>query len=491
VADETVEPLVRRFRRQADGCAALGSPLTAALLHAAATDLAGGGVMAALFDGVATVPGSVPALRFSGALHRLVLERRAPELALHYPSVGGTAPYESVWPVARATVVEHLEELRLLVESPVQTNEPGRSAALYGALAMVMDAHRLPVRLVELGASAGLNLHPDRFAYEIASGDVRGDADSRVRLSRPWRGSIPPDRAVDIVERTGCDPRPVDPTTTEGRLTLTSYVWPDQLQRLERLRAALEVAAAHPVVVTRETATELVARAAAPREGTTTVVWHSVVLQYVDPDERDRLPGLIGEQGKTATTRSPLVHLSFEPADGDRPVFELTARTWPGAEVVHLADCAGHGPPVQWCGAIGRGPRQPYPPFTRSPCAPAVCSCPGGGIPLPDSKPRRPAPALQQEAAVVRRIVEEDVTTPSTTVVESDGSWVGRTLVSLVVIALLVLGAIWLFNNVGDGDNDGGGGGGTNIETNIDGDNGGDTDGENTDTNEEPAPVNS
>ena len=91
---------------------------------------------------------------------------------------------------------------------------------------------------------------------------------------------------------------------------------------------------------------------------------------------------------------------------------------------------------------------------------------------------------------MVRRIVEEDVTTPSTTVVESDGSWVGRTLVSLVVIALLVLGAIWLFNNVGDNDN-GGGGGGTNIDANIDADVDDNTDDSNSDSNEEPAPVNS
>ncbi|HVE99211.1 MAG TPA: hypothetical protein VNA12_08535 [Mycobacteriales bacterium] len=65
---------------------------------------------------------------------------------------------------------------------------------------------------------------------------------------------------------------------------------------------------------------------------------------------------------------------------------------------------------------------------------------------------------------MVRRIVEEDISSPSTTVVEGDGSWVGRTIVALVMIALLVLGAIWLFNNIGDGDGDGGGG--VNIENN-------------------------
>lgn len=85
---------------------------------------------------------------------------------------------------------------------------------------------------------------------------------------------------------------------------------------------------------------------------------------------------------------------------------------------------------------------------------------------------------------MARRIIEEDVTTtPNTTYVESDGSWVGRTIVALVVIALLVVGAVWLFNNVGDdvGDN----GGNTNI-TNNEGDT--DVNVPNPDTNQDPAP---
>jgi len=83
---------------------------------------------------------------------------------------------------------------------------------------------------------------------------------------------------------------------------------------------------------------------------------------------------------------------------------------------------------------------------------------------------------------VVRRVIEEDVTTPSTTVVEDDGSWIGRTIVTLVVLALLVAGGIWLFNALSDNDNGiGGDRDGTNIENNFEGDtNEGDT---NTDTN--------
>lgn len=91
---------------------------------------------------------------------------------------------------------------------------------------------------------------------------------------------------------------------------------------------------------------------------------------------------------------------------------------------------------------------------------------------------------------MARRIVEEDVTTPSSTYVESDGSWVGRTIVSLVVIALLVAGAIWLFNNIGDGDGNGGTGDTTN-NVNVDPgtDDGTDTGDTNTDTDTGDVPV--
>ncbi|HEX8003863.1 MAG TPA: hypothetical protein VF519_14345 [Mycobacteriales bacterium] len=79
---------------------------------------------------------------------------------------------------------------------------------------------------------------------------------------------------------------------------------------------------------------------------------------------------------------------------------------------------------------------------------------------------------------MVRRIVEEDVATPSTTVVEDDGSWIGRTIVALVVITLLVVGAIWLVRAVTDDNNGGVGNPDVDITQN---DNGGDTQ-NNTDT---------
>jgi hypothetical protein len=329
--------------QQAEQCRLMGSPLTGALLEGAAADLEAGGVVAEVCDPYLDLPaGTVPSLRFAGALHRLVLERKAPELALHYPSVGGTAPVEDVWPAAARACRQHVPELRELMARTVQTNEVGRSAVLFGGLGLVGGR----VRLLEIGASAGLNLRCDAFAY--TAGDlVLGSVGSPVVLEEPWQNARPAVLPFEIVERRGCDPNPLDPTTEEGRLTLTSYVWGDQTARFERLRGAVEVAARIPAVVERAGALEFLSRelAVAP-DDVTTVLWHSVVWQYVDPAERKAVDELLRTSGRR------LVRISLEPeALNGTYVFRVHATTYPSGQRVHLADAMGHGPPVTWTGA--------------------------------------------------------------------------------------------------------------------------------------------
>lgn len=345
-----VQPLDARFRSQAAECAQHGSPLTGALLRGAADELVRPGPVRDLLAPLAADPaGSVPQLRFAGALHRLVLEGRAPVLAAHYPSVGGTAGIDGVWAAARE-VVRDEPALPELVRAPVQTNEVGRSAVLYGGLLHLVAQTDRPVRLLEAGASAGLNLRVEGFAYEV--GDrVLGDPTSPVRLRQPWSGNVPPDVPLQVVQRRGCDPAPLDPSSAADRLTLTSYVWPDQLDRLERLRAALEVAQRMPAQVEPLPASAFLGRELAePAPGVVTVVWHSVVWQYLDPAERAAMDRLLAQSGARATREAPLARLALEP---DRPGrgtfrFTLSVTTWPGGSRSVLADAQGHGPPVRW-----------------------------------------------------------------------------------------------------------------------------------------------
>jgi hypothetical protein len=335
-----------RMRWQAEWCDRLGSPLYGELLLRAADDADAGGPVAAALAGRESDPlESMLQLRFMGAVHRLALAGRAPALADVYPSTGGSGG--DAWPAFRATVEEHLDELRELVERPVQTNEVGRSRALVLGFLLVAAEAALPLRLLELGSSAGLNLRWDAFHYR--SGEFEfGDAGAPVQFLDYLEGRPPalPTQA-GIVERAGCDERPVY-LDEDGQLTLRSYVWPDQVERFRQLEGALAVAPRIPVRVERAGGAEwLERRLGEPAEGACTVVFHSIVMQYVEPSERDRIDGLIAAAGARATERAPLAHLALEPG-GEHAHLRLTM--WPAGEERLLAEAGYHGEPVRWVG---------------------------------------------------------------------------------------------------------------------------------------------
>lgn len=321
---------VEALRWQSRSCAAT-SPLYAELLALLADDAEAGGPAAAVLAGHdADSRGSALGLRLMAALHRAVLERRAPRLALHYPSVGGDGDAGATWGAVRALLVDQPAELRRDLLRPCQTNEPGRAAALLvGLLHVARTRGREHLRLLEIGASAGLNLRVD--AYRI--GDS-GPPDSACRILDPWIGTPPPPAPYLLVERRGCDPSPVDPRSAEGRLALTSSVWADQPARFERLRGALTLAAAIPAVVDRSGAADwLRARLAEPQAaGVVTVVWHSVVRQYVDDAEWADVEDQLVAAGRD------VAHLAMEPLAGQG--FPVTV----DGRVVAVA--GPHGPPV-------------------------------------------------------------------------------------------------------------------------------------------------
>jgi hypothetical protein len=346
--------LADRFRRHADAFARGGrSPLCIELARGAAADIEHGGVVRELFDGIPTPPGSVPALRLLAALHRIVLEGRAPQLATHYPSAGGTQPPAGAWPLAAACLRERFDEVRERLTLTVQTNEPGRAAVLYGALLWLAERHPLPVSLLEIGASGGLNLLADRFAYRVG-GMLLGDGDSPLVLEEPWVGRPVADpsagaHALRIVGRAGCDLAPLQLASAEDRLTLHSYLWPDELDRLARIGAALAVAERHPPEVAACAAERWLPRAlAAPRAGELRVIWQSVMRQYVPAEAWAAIERAVHDAGRAATPDTPLAWLSMEPGDDPAAGLLVRATTWPGGEQQLLAHAGDHGPPVRW-----------------------------------------------------------------------------------------------------------------------------------------------
>lgn len=330
------------------GCA-LTSPLYGTILAAVAEDLDRGGPCHQILVPHAGDPfGSALVLRMLGAVHRLVLAGRAPELAGHYPSAGGSpGSAAAVGEAFLATVGRLAGEVAAGTDEAVQTNEVGRSAALIGGYLTVARLG-LPLRVLEIGSSAGLNLRWEHFRYEADDWSF-GDPASPVRFTGAWRGTTPPLAAdCEVADRLGCDPNPIDATTPAGATLLRSFVWPDQLDRLTRLDAAIEVARRVPAEVHRADGPGWLAeQLVEPEPGLTTVVVHSVVMQYLDRPGRSRLSDVIDQAGARATATAPLAWLRLEPRD-DRAELRLTL--WPGGHELLLATTGFHGPPVKWQG---------------------------------------------------------------------------------------------------------------------------------------------
>jgi len=343
--------LVSAVRRQGHACAELGSPMYADVLARVAADIERGGVFASVLAGHEDDPGdSAVALRLLGSIHRLVLDGTAKDLAACFPSVGGTWQPDQGWDSLVRTVREHVDAVRHGLDRPPQTNEVGRSAVLMGGLQHVVARHGKPVRLCEIGASGGLNLLADRFCYVDQDGRVHGQTDSRVRLPGAWSGPRPPEVPAEVVDRLGSDTAPVDVSTRAGRLTLLSYVWPDQTGRVQRLRNAFHVAHHTPVRVRRQSARDFV-RDLRLSDGSVTVLWHSVMWQYMSRVDQEAVAAGLERLGGQATCRRPFAHLSFEPQPRarDAPIeFLVVLRTWPGGDRSILGSAAPHGLPTVW-----------------------------------------------------------------------------------------------------------------------------------------------
>jgi hypothetical protein len=215
-----------------------------------------------------------------------------------------------------------------------------------GLLHAVRQTGLQRVRLLEIGASAGLNLLLDHFRI-TGRGWASGPADSPVVLEDAVHGpALQPLPEWSVHERRGCDLEPVDVTTPEGRLRLESFVWPDQLLRFERLRAALAVAQQVPVQVDRVPAGAWLAAQLdmPPEPRVLTVVWHSITRMYWPSSEVAAVDEVIADAG----ARLPLARVAMEYGEHTSGA-ELTVAVSRGdrlGEPRRLAAVADHGDPV-------------------------------------------------------------------------------------------------------------------------------------------------
>ena len=333
------------FAQQAGYCTQLGAPFTALLCETLGKRLDRRTTVGRCVLDWRGDPGPFAdglALRLCGGLHFLARSGAAPGLARLYPPAP-TPEAETLWAALIPALAD--EGLATWLDHAPQTNEVGRSAVLMSGLLVIAHRFRLPIRLYELGASAGLNLLLDRYCYELG-GLKTGDPASGVKLEPEWKGPPPPSASVKVIGRRGTDLNPARLPDEGARLL--AYVWPDQPERLARLEAAVAIAAANPPQVDRAGAADWIEEKLAlePEAGVTRVVMHSVAFQYFDADSQQRVTAQIEATGERASATAPLAWLRYElEPKAQRPSLRL--RTWPGGEEL-LAWTHPHGRSVQW-----------------------------------------------------------------------------------------------------------------------------------------------
>ena len=256
----------------------------------------------------------------AGVLARIEASRRQPPLVfaiarLLGAPLAGFAEWSS-WLVAHADDVVAESARRGL-----QTNEPLRCAALLPALSTIDG----PIALLEIGASAGLCLFPDRYSYRFTGARDAAldpaDGPSSVVLHSELRGAAAEDvplRMPDIVWRAGIDIAPLDARDNSDRRFLTTLAWPGEEGRAERIEAALDIVAADPPVILQGDATDpellraLIARAP---EDATLVVTTPGVLPHIPRAGRQRLIATLSSAPVVwITIDPPALHEAWHPA---------------------------------------------------------------------------------------------------------------------------------------------------------------------------------
>ena len=171
-----------------------------------------------------------------------------------------------------------------------QTNEAGRCAVLLPQLSAIEG----PIALLEVGASAGLCLYPDRYkyAYQCADGQVRVEPPqpTDVVLECEWRGDATvPTKVPEVIWRAGIDINPMEISDREDLQWLEALIWPEHEDRRQRLHAAAAVVAADPPMLVAGDLNQEIGRLArfAPPEATL-VIFHSAALVYLTPQERQQ-----------------------------------------------------------------------------------------------------------------------------------------------------------------------------------------------------------
>jgi hypothetical protein len=285
-------------------------------------------------------------------VHYLLLKGAEHSLARYYPSlIQAPLPPEESWAPFRAFCLERQDEIEALLKTRrVQTNEVGRAAFLLPAFQTITDRAGRPLSLVEVGASAGLLLNWDRYSYDYGKGRLYGDLASPFTIRCGLQGTKLPSLPTEppaVAFRAGIDLHPVDLEDPDAVLWLRALVWPDQLERAERLSRAIEITRRNPSpLIAGDALTQLPAVLAQVPAGTERVVFHCHTLNQFPPAAKERFTALLAEESRA----EPVWQLALEGLAGVQWAQMSLTHYADGraAEPMVLAKYQAHGEWLEW-----------------------------------------------------------------------------------------------------------------------------------------------
>lgn len=354
---DALATLVRAFDIQSGACEAFGSPFAGALLACASSAIGTNEVLTDLLQpwlgaSARTLMSEAVPLRWLGCVHDLALSGDDEALTAAFPRPGCEGDAGRAWAAAAAAMAADRTRFAAFMTHEPQTNEVRRSACLLPGFLTLSAATGLPLRVFEVGASAGLNQLWDRYRYDYGPAGAWGDPASTVRIDSEWRGPVGPlTQQTEVASRAACDRKPVDLNDPAARRRLKAYVWADQFDRLARLEAAIDAALEAGVRVDTADAVAWTAAHAAPVAGAVTVLAHSVFWQYMPAQSQTDLAATIAGHGAAASAEAPFAWLRMEPQPRNLADMELRLTLWPGGEERLLAHVHPHGAFVAWGGA--------------------------------------------------------------------------------------------------------------------------------------------
>jgi hypothetical protein len=349
-----------------------GSPIYATICARLADDPDVGGLA------LAARPGFRTPLILLAAVHHLMLAGLHHELAAYYPSLSGDAARpidDGLYPAFVELVRTHRAEVeRLVATRTTQTNEARRTVVLVPPLGLIAAEAAMPLALLEVGSSAGLNLLPDRYGFHIGGIQI-GDLASPVQIDCTVQGGLRPPlpaRLPSISWRAGLDLNPLDVRDPETIAWLRALIWPEHADRRAILDAAVSVARRDPPRLVRgDLVDDVPALAAEAPAGSALVVTDTWVLAYVALERRlafvAALRNLSAQLVRSVwlvtcedqeVTASLGLGMGEAPADGSSGFSQLSLHRFDadrGSEHRLLATCHAHGRWIRWIDAGSAG----------------------------------------------------------------------------------------------------------------------------------------